>query len=90
MERLGPRTPTRTRHRAPNRDLPPLPLRGEADELDARILEKQRELERLTAVRDELLNIYVFGDDDPDARAFDEFYGAYDEVHARIRRFLLG
>ncbi len=65
------------------------PTRDHADDLEAEIVAKQRELERLTAVRDELLNIYVFGDDDPEARAFDEFYGAYDEVHARIRRFLL-
>ncbi len=67
----------------------PTPSRDAADDLEAEILEKQRELEKLTAVRDELLNIYVFGDDDPAARAFDEFYGAYDKSHARIRRFLL-
>lgn len=35
-------------------------------------------------------NIYVFDDDDEEARAFDEFYRAYDESHAKKRRFLLG
>jgi hypothetical protein len=35
-------------------------------------------------------NIYVFDDDDEAARAFDEFYRAYDELHAKKRRFLLG
>jgi hypothetical protein len=35
-------------------------------------------------------NIYVFDDDDDEARAFDEFYRAYDEAHAKKRRFLLG
>lgn len=73
MDRKGTRTPTQDR----------------ADDLEAELREKRRELETLTAVRDELLNIYVFSDDDPEARAFDEFYGAYDEVHARVRRFLL-
>ncbi|MGF1596618.1 MAG: hypothetical protein ACFCVK_06755 [Acidimicrobiales bacterium] len=34
-------------------------------------------------------NIYVFDDDDEEARAFDEFYRAYDEVHAKTREFLL-
>ena len=32
----------------------------------------------------------VFEDDDDDALAFDEFYRAYDEVHVKTRKFLLG
>lgn len=32
----------------------------------------------------------VFDDDDDGARAFDEFYRAYDEVHVKTRKFLLG
>ena len=34
-------------------------------------------------------NIYVFDDDDEAAQAFDEFYNAYDKVHAKTRSFLL-
>lgn len=33
---------------------------------------------------------YVFDDDDDGAQAFDEFYRAYDEVHVKTRKFLLG
>lgn len=62
----------------------------EPEVLEAEIAELRRQLDRLTAVRDELVNIYVFGDDDAEARAFDEFYSAYDEVHAKTRSFLLG
>lgn len=57
--------------------------------LEHEITELRRRLDRLTAVRDELVSIYVFDDEDDDARAFDDFYGAYDEVHAKIRSFLL-
>ena len=35
-------------------------------------------------------NVYVFRDDADEAVAFDEFYTAYDEVHAKTRKFLLG
>jgi len=35
-------------------------------------------------------NVYVWGEDSDEAQAFDEFYKAYDEVHAKTRRFLLG
>ena len=35
-------------------------------------------------------NVYVFDDDDAAARAFDEFYQAYDTGHAKTREFLLG
>ena len=35
-------------------------------------------------------NVYVLADDTVEARAFDEFYSAYDEVHAKTREFLLG
>ena len=35
-------------------------------------------------------NVYVFDDDDDEARAFDDFYRAYDGTHAKTRRFLLG
>jgi hypothetical protein len=59
------------------------------ESLEAEICALRRQLDRLTAVRDELVNIYVFDDQDDDARAFDDFYGAYDEVHAKTRRFLL-
>ena len=33
--------------------------------------------------------VYVLHDDSAEARAFDEFYRAYDEVHAKTRNFLL-
>ena len=36
------------------------------------------------------VNVYVFDDDDEEARAFDDFYRAYDRKHAKTRRFLLG
>lgn len=35
-------------------------------------------------------NLYVFDEDDEEAKAFDEFYRTHDEVHAKTRRFLLG
>ncbi|MCP3987531.1 MAG: hypothetical protein GY724_00520 [Actinomycetia bacterium] len=35
-------------------------------------------------------NIYVYRDDADEAVAFDEFYTAYDEIHAKTRKFLLG
>jgi hypothetical protein len=57
--------------------------------LEAEIADLRRQLDRLTAIRDELVNIYVFDDHDVEARAFDHFYAAYDEVHAKTRRFLL-
>ncbi len=34
-------------------------------------------------------NIYVLNDNDAEAKAFDAFYGAYDEVHDKTRKFLL-
>jgi hypothetical protein len=57
--------------------------------IEAEIAQLRRELDRLTAIRDELVNIYVFDDADVEARAFDQFYNAYDEVHVKTRRFLL-
>lgn len=33
---------------------------------------------------------YVLADDDAEARAFDDFYRAYDDGHAKTRKFLLG
>lgn len=33
--------------------------------------------------------VYVLHDDTEEARAFDEFYRAYDEVHVKTRKFLL-
>lgn len=57
--------------------------------LEHEIAELRRQLDRLTAVRDELVSIYCFDDEDEEAQAFDDFYGAYDEVHAKIRSFLL-
>lgn len=35
-------------------------------------------------------NVYVLDDDADEAKAFDAFYRAYDEVHAKTRKFLLG
>jgi hypothetical protein len=58
--------------------------------LEAEIDKLRRQLDRLTAVRDELISIYVFNDDDDEARAFDQFYAVYDDVHAKTRSFLLG
>ena len=34
--------------------------------------------------------VYVLDDDDAEARAFDDFYRAYDDGHAKTRKFLLG
>lgn len=34
--------------------------------------------------------VYVLDDDTDEARAFDDFYRAYDEVHVKTRKFLLG
>jgi len=76
----------------------------EAASLQAEIAELRREVSRLSEVRDRLHraahssdsaipttdNIYVFDDEDVEARAFDDFYRAYDEVHAKTRKFLLG
>lgn len=61
-----------------------------ATDLEAEIALLRRKLDRLTAIRDELINIYEFDDTDADARAFDQFYSAYDEVHVKTRSFLLG
>lgn len=74
--------------------------------LQLEIDELRREVRRLAEVRDQLIhdrrhssdsvppagdrNIYVFDDDDEEARAFDDFYRAYDEVHVKTRKFLLG
>jgi hypothetical protein len=60
-----------------------------AADLEAEIAGLRRQLDRLTAVRDELVNLYAFDDRDVDAKAFDDFYSAYDEVHAKTRSFLL-
>ena len=35
-------------------------------------------------------DVYVLAEDTDEARAFDRFYSAYDEVHAKTREFLLG
>ena len=35
-------------------------------------------------------SLYVLDDDAAEARAFDDFYRAYDDGHAKTRKFLLG
>ncbi len=35
-------------------------------------------------------SVYVLDDDAAEARAFDDFYRAYDDGHAKTRKFLLG
>lgn len=35
-------------------------------------------------------NLYVFDEGDDEAKAFDAFYRAYDGIHAKTRKFLLG
>lgn len=70
------------------------------------ISELRAEVERLTGVRDRLLlssgapppdvlasapaSEYATDEDTDEARAFDAFYHAYDGVHAKTRKFLLG
>lgn len=54
------------------------------------IRDSDREAAREMARETDRDNIYVFADDDDEARAFDDFYGAYDEGHAKTRKFLLG
>jgi hypothetical protein len=63
-------------------------LRTEIEELRRTLADVTSNKRHLRAVPDD--NIYVFDDDDDEARAFDEFYRAYDELHAKKRRFLPG
>jgi hypothetical protein len=67
------------------------PMRSEASALETEIAELRRQVDQLTAVGEqvEAVNVYVFDDEDAEAKAFDEFYRAYDEVHAKTRSFLL-
>lgn len=61
--------------------------------LESELQELRRLIERLDdepAAPAPAVNVYVFDDDDEEARAFDAFYRAYDGSHAKTRRFLLG
>lgn len=67
-------------------------LQDTAIALKAEIAELQDEVNRLAVERRRLAssdNVYVLDDDDDEARAFDAFYRAYDEGHAKTRKFLL-
>lgn len=75
-------------------------LRNQVDELTTqrdRLLRNVASAERVTnwlhapeGEDGEEPNIYVLDDDDAEARAFDDFYRAYDDGHAKTRKFLLG
>ena len=91
--RIARRTPTALRREIAE-------LRNQVDELTTqrdRLLRNVASAERVTnwlndAGHDdgEDPNIYVLDDDDAEARAFDDFYQAYDDGHAKTRKFLLG
>jgi hypothetical protein len=71
-------------------------LRDEVDDLTAkrdRLLRNVALAERTTSPTttpppDD--SVYVFDEDADEARAFDDFYRAYDDGHAKTRKFLLG
>lgn len=62
--------------------------------LQLEIDELRREVRRLRASNNgppsDDGDVYASDDDDEEARAFDDFYRAYDEIHDKTRKFLLG